>query len=202
MYEYINGTLEDACVESAILDVNGIGYEIFIPLSTFDALPKKGEPAKLFTHYHVREDSQKLYGFFTKAEREVFRKLLGISKVGPKVAMNVLSGLSVKDIVYSVQTGDATRMKTISGIGPKTAQRLVMELKGKFNVSDTDFTIQADKVGRKSEITMSLRDDAYAAMISLGYNESQVINALARVEQTIEKDAPVEDWIKKALQVI
>jgi Holliday junction DNA helicase RuvA len=202
LFEYISGILEEAEMELAVIDVGGVGYEISIPLSTYDALPKKGKEVKLFIHFHVREDTQKLYGFLTKAEREVFRKLISISKVGPKVAINVLSGLSVKDIVYSVQTGDATRMKAISGIGPKTAQRLVMELKGKLNVGDADLSMPVSKDGGRPETDMSLRNDAYAAMISLGYNESQVISALARVEQTIEKDAPVEDWIKKALQVI
>lgn len=202
MYEYISGVLEESEVDQAVIDANGIGYEIFIPMSTFEALPKRGEPIKLYTHHHVREDTQKLYGFFTKAEREVFRNLIGISKVGPKVAINVLSGLSVKDIIYSVQTGDASRMKAISGIGPKTAQRLVMELKGKLNVGDVDLSFPSEMGGKKHEIPVSLHDDAYAAMISLGYTELQVVNALTRVQQAIEKDAPVEEWIKKALQVI
>ena len=202
MFEYISGTLEEAEIELAIIDVGGVGYEISIPLSTYEALPKKGKTVKLFTHFYVREDSQKLYGFLTKADREVFRKLITISKIGPKVALNVLSGLSIKDIVYSVQTQDSTRLKAISGIGPKTAQRLVMELRGKLDVGDVDVSVPLRKGDKKYELDMSIRNDAYTAMISLGYNESQVISALTRVEQTVDKEAPVEEWIKKALQVI
>ena len=202
MFEYIMGTLEESEMEGVVIDVGGIGYEISIPLSTFEALPKKGKTVKIFTHFHVREDSQKLYGFLTKAEREVFRKLITISKIGPKVALNVLSGLSIKDIVYSVQTQDSTRLRAISGIGPKTAQRLVMELKGKLDVGDVDVSIPLRKGDKKADLDMSIRNDAYSAMISLGYNEAQVISAITRVEQTVDKDAPVEEWIKKALQVI
>ncbi len=202
MYEYIKGVLEETSPEYVVIDVGGTGYEILVPLSTSEALPVQGEEVKIYTHFHVREDTQKLYGFITKAEREVFRKLLTISKIGPKVALNVLSGLSVKDIVYSVQTQDASRLKAISGIGPKTAQRLIMELKGKLAESDVDLPELSRKGDSGGEVPISLRNDAYAAMISLGYNESQVINALVRVEQAIEPDAPVEEWIKKALQVI
>ena len=202
MFEYIRGSLEEVIGENAVVEAGGIGYEILVPLSTSEALPGPGEPVKIYTHFHVREDTQKLYGFLTKAEREVFRKLLTISKIGPKVALNVLSGLSVKDIVYSVQTQDASRLKAVSGIGPKTAQRLVMELKGKLAIGDVDLPEPARKGDTEEEVPVSLRNDAYAAMISLGYNESQVLHALTRVEQAIEPDAPVEEWIKKALQVI
>lgn len=202
MYEYIRGILEVAEMEVAVIDVGGVGYEIAIPLSTFEALPRKGKTVKLFTHFHVREDTQKLFGFFTEAERDVFRKLITISKVGPKVALNVLSGLSIKDIVYSVQTQDASRLKAISGIGPKTAQRLVMELKGKLDVGEINVSVPLKKGEKRAVPDISVRSDAYAALISLGYNESQVISSLTRVEQAVDKDAPVEEWIKKALQVI
>lgn len=202
MFEYIKGVLEEAELEVAVVDAGGVGYEISIPLSTFEALPSKGDTVKLYTHFHVREDTQKLYGFISKTEREVFRKLITISKIGPKVALNVLSGLSIKDIVYSVQTQDSTRLRAISGIGPKTAQRLVMELKGKLDVGDVDVSIPLRKGDTKADLDMSIRNDAYSAMISLGYNEAQVISAITRVEQTVDKDAPVEEWIKKALQVI
>ena len=202
MFEYINGVLEEIEPDSAILDVGGVGYHLQIPLSTYDSLPEIGKKVKLLTHYHIREDSQKLFGFKTKEEREVFRQLLGISKIGPKVALNILSGISVKDIAYSVQTGDPLRLKAISGIGAKTAQRLVMELKGKLNIQIEDDTVPLKKPSGKLNSDSSSRNDAHAAMVSLGYSENQVINALIRVEQTIEKDAPVEMWIKKALQVI
>ncbi len=202
MYEYIQGLVEEVAGECVILDVNGLGFEIFSPLSSTEAMPTKGEQARLFTHFHVREDIQRLYGFLTKAERELFRQLISISKVGPKVALSVLSGLSVDDILYSIQTGDASRFKAVSGIGPKTAQRLVLELKGKISMGDLQQDTIATQAAMGKGKSPSLRDDAYAAMIALGYNESQVVQAISRVEQIIEPEASVEEWIKKALQVI
>jgi len=202
LFEYIQGILQEATTEKAVVDANGVGYEIFIPASSFNALPKTGETVKLFIHFHVREDTQKFFGFATRGERDVFRQLISINQVGPKVAINVLSGLSVKDIVYSVQTQDSSKFKAISGIGPKTAQRLILELKGKLDIKDVDRADPVRKTGSEAKPDISLRHDVFAAMISLGYNESQVIGAVARVEQVIEKDAPIEEWIKKALQVI
>lgn len=203
MYEYIKGILVEVAIGRAVVDVGGLGYEVFIPMSTFDVLPSLNETVTIYTHFHVREDIHKLYGFYTNVEREVFRKLIGISKIGPKVGLNVLSGLSVKDIVHSVQMQDSSRLKTVSGIGPKTAQRLVMELKGKLQISGVDLSgVSAKKTGKSQPLTFTSRDDAYSAMVSLGYNEAQVLSAITRVEETIESDAPVEQWIKKALQVI
>lgn len=200
MFEHIRGRLEDAALECAVVECHGVGYEIIIPRSTLEGLPSLGEEVKLFTHFHVREDTQKLYGFLTKGERSVFRLLIGISKVGPKVAINVLSGLSVGELVQSVRMSDASRLSSVSGIGPKTAQRLVMELRGKL-----------DGLGETESMPMSqsgvagpplVRNEAHVALVSLGYGESQVRGALARVEQAVEGDMPVEEWIRKALQVI
>lgn len=203
MFEYIKGRLEDTTRDTAVIDAGGVGYEVIVPSSTLNALPHLGETAKLFIHFHVREDTQKLYGFFTKSEREVFRQLMSVSKIGPKVAMNVLSGLPVKDIIYSVQMQDTARLGSISGIGPKTAQRLVMELKGKLHVSEYDLATPVhDTGGRHMSPSSIIRNDAFAAMIALGYNESQVVHALSRVEETLDGETPVEEWIKKALQVI
>jgi Holliday junction DNA helicase RuvA len=151
----------------------------------------------------VREDAQKLYGFFTKSERELFKKLIGISMIGPKVALSVLSGLSVRDIISAIQTADVSRLKSISGVGLKTAQRILVELKGKLDaISAGESSAPVGRESGKTGAFYSLRNDAYAALVSLGYNESQVVNALVRVEQTLGKDAPVEEWIKKALKVI
>lgn len=203
MFEYIKGVLEHATTESAVIDIGGIGYILFIPLSTYDGLPETGETVKLFTHFHIREDMQKLYGFVSEAERTVFRQLIGISKIGPKVALNVLSGVSVKDLVYSVQMGDSSKLKAVSGVGAKTAQRLVMELKGKLALDNIKIPERVRKQSANFySQSLSLKEEAHAALLSLGYNEPQVNNALIRVEQTLETDISVEEWIKKALQVI
>lgn len=208
MYEYVKGTV--ASIESGyvVIDVQGIGYGIEVPLSTSAELPlpESEKTVKLLTHFHVREDIQKLFGFYTSGEREVFRTLIGINKVGPKVALSVLSSLSVEDIAYSVQSGDSTRFKSVSGIGAKTADRLVLELKGKLKIENLDIKeVPSGKreKGSKSSSKRTNRDDAFSAMISLGYNETQVLMALSRVDEVVgEEDVPVEEWIKKALQAI
>jgi Holliday junction DNA helicase RuvA len=201
MFDYVKGILAEKTVAMAVVETAGVGYELAIPLSTFEGLGAEGSPVKLFTHHYVREDAEKLYGFSSKAEREIFRQLIAISNIGPKTAMNVLSGMSPQDLVSCVNIGDATRLRRIPGVGDKTASRLIVELKGKLGV----FSAEAPKTpGQAGSFDKggNERAQAYDAMISLGYGEKQVQAALSRVETVIDRGAPVEEWIKKALQVI
>ena len=144
---------------------------------------------------------QKLYGFSSRSERELFRQLISISNIGPKTALNILSGVSPQDLVACVARGDATRLRKIPGVGDKTAQRLIVELKGKPGLAGGGEprggggASAAGKGGAE-------RSQAFDAMLSLGYSEKQVQAALSRVDGVIEQGAPVEEWIKKALQVI
>jgi len=204
MFEFLRGSIVDKSPSSVVLDVNGVGYFLEIPTSTFSALGPAGSEATVLVHYHVREDTQKLFGFASAAEREAFRQLIAVSQIGPKVALNVLSSISVTDLAYAVASGDATKLKTLHGVGPKTAQRLVVELKGKLGVgADTrSFRASGDAQGGGKERQVAVDREAYDAMMALGYSEAQVVRALARVRETIEGDAPVEEWIRKALQVI
>jgi Holliday junction DNA helicase RuvA len=205
MFEYIRGTLVQKTPTYAVVDVNGIGYLLDIPASTFDALPAQGQKATVYAHLHVREDVQRLYGFATVAEREAFRQLIAISQIGPRVAVAVLSSISVADLGYAVAMQDPSRFKSVSGIGPKTAQRLVMELKGKLQVPEGGTAAGPKESVRTASASVGgkpRRLDAHEAMLSLGYTEAQVVKSLARVEQVLEPDAPVEEWIRTALQVI
>jgi Holliday junction DNA helicase RuvA len=205
MIDYIRGTLAYKSVTTATVEAHGVGYEISISVSTFEKLPNLGEQVKLVTHFHVREDTQRLFGFVTDSERSLFRQLIGVSQVGPKVALNVMSGVSVRDFVAAVNTGNDSRLRSIPGVGPKTAQRLVMELKGKVGPIDAGLSAESGDapVARSSAGgSGSVRKEAYEAMMSLGYIDKQVQSALSRVEKVVEKDAPVEEWIRKALQVI
>ena len=207
MYEYISGELIAASVDYAVIDCSGVGYRLDIPASTANRLPSNGERVKLLVHFHVREDTQRLFGFLQPEEREVFRHLLSINKVGPKVALNILSGITIDDLVRAVQTQDPSRFKAISGIGPKTAQRLVLELKGKLKIETIakPKTDADDKDGATSDRFSASqgRTDAFDGMIALGYNEAQVATALARVDSLIDdENLPAEEWIRKALQVI
>jgi len=206
MIDYIRGILSDKEVTHVTIDAHGVGYGVGIPLSTFEMLPDHGAEVKLYIHYQVREDAHKLFGFFTKTEKEMFRQLIGITKIGPKVALSVLSGISINDLIQSINAADPSRLEKIPGVGPKTAQRLVLELKGKLGKGIGSDVSSPRSVMSKSEPvkggTVLVRDEAFDAMLSLGYNDKQVLKALSRVEQTVDNSAPVEEWIRKALQVI
>ncbi len=205
MIDYIRGVLAVKEVGHVTIEAHGVGYAASIPLSTYERLPATGVETILQIHYHVREDGHKLFGFYSREEREIFRQLIGISKIGPKVALNVLSGISLQDLFQCVNRGDPARLQKIPGVGAKTAQRLVMELKGKLGtglMTGAKVTTPAFQSTGAPDGRLPVRDEVYAAMISLGYNEKQVDRALERVEPGMKEDEPVEAWIRKALQVI
>ncbi len=204
MIDYIRGILTVKEVGNVSVEVNGIGYEVNIPLSTFERLPSIGTEVLLQIHYHVREDGHKLYGFLSKQEREIFRLLIGVSKIGPKVALNVLSGISLEDLVQSINRGDSSRLQKIPGVGQKTAQRLVMELCDKLGGFSAfpDLSSTSSVSGLPGGAHGSVRREVFEAMISLGYNEKQISRAIERIEREMKENDPVEVWIRKALQVI
>ncbi len=190
MIDYIRGTVMVKRVGFAAVEAHGVGYAVSIPLSTYERLPAIGNEALLHIHYHVREDGHKLFGFFTPEERAAFRQLIGVSKIGPKVALNVLSGVSIDDLVRSVHRGDPGRLQKIPGVGAKTAERLVMELKGKLGTA-SGIPEETSRTGPAGSGASPVRDEVYAAMISLGYHEKQVEKALERVEPLMTGDEPV-----------
>jgi Holliday junction DNA helicase RuvA len=198
MFEYIRGALERKSPAEAVVEAGGVGYSLIIPLSTFEKLPQPGENVKILCHHYVREDTEKLYGFFSAIERDLFRVLIGISNIGPKTAISILSGITPRDLVACVNKGDSSRLRKVPGVGDKTAQRLIVELKGKLSSVPAEPAVDAP---REVAVTED-RSQAYAAMLSLGYSEKQVQTAFSRVESVITEGAPVEEWIKKALQVI
>jgi len=204
MIDYVRGTLTEKEPAVVTIEAHGIGYEIIIPLSTYERLPASGAEVKLYTHYHVREDTQKLYGFLTKTERELFRQLIGVSSIGPKTAVGILSKISVDELAKCIALGDPSRLTKIPGIGAKIAQRLIMELRGKITATRSGPSAAVAAPG--AEVTSSdTGAEAFEALLSLGYNDKQVAKAIERVRQTItesEQDIQVEEWIKKALQVI
>ena len=204
MIDYVRGTLTEKEPAVVTIEAHGIGYEIIVPLSTYERLPASGAEVKLYTHYHVREDTQKLYGFLTKTERELFRQLIGVSSIGPKTAVGILSKISVDELAKCIALGDPSRLTKIPGIGAKIAQRLIMELRGKITATRSGPSAAVAAPG--AEVTSSdTGAEAFEALLSLGYNDKQVAKAIERVRQTItesEQDIQVEEWIKKALQVI
>jgi holliday junction DNA helicase RuvA len=201
MFEYVKGTLEEKRIGEVVVEAAGIGYIILIPLSTYEKLPPPGTEVKIFTHHYVREDMEKLYGFSTWDERDIFRRIIGISNIGPKTGISILSGVPIEVLIECVNTSDPSRLKKIPGIGDKTAQRLVIELKGKLSVSQTKGDSSPGTL-KTFKTEGSPRAEAFDALISLGYVEKQIQNALSRVESIIDSNAAVEEWVKKALQII
>ncbi len=196
MYAYLEGILTEKHPTAAILDVGGIGYELTIPLSTSQALPTVGGKVKLLTYFHVREDIQQLFGFINEEERLLFKLLLTVSGIGPKLAITVLSGLSSSGLAQAVQTQDLASLNAISGIGKKTGERILLELKGKIPSGLAERSRTAGHSAAEEELS-----DALLALISLGYKR---VNAEKAVKKVLDKDKKisVEDLIRESLKII
>jgi holliday junction DNA helicase RuvA len=186
----LSGVLADKAPPQVLVDVNGVGYEVDVPMSTFFNLPGLGERVVLLTHFVVREDAQVLFGFLTAAERDTFRELVKISGVGPRTALSILSGLSVAELAAAIGRQDSARLVKVPGIGKKTAERLLLELKGKL----------APDLGAPAG-TAALSDaqaDIAQALQSLGYSEREAQAAL----KALPAEVSVAEGIKLALKAL
>jgi len=189
MIGHIKGFIVNKKPTQVLIDCNGVGYEIDVPMSTFYDLPTVGEQVTLLTHLIVREDAHLLFGFATSEEREVFRQLIKVNGVGAKVALSILSGISLHELVDAIMNQNSNLLVSIPGIGNKTADRLVLELKGKFaNIID-DKSIQN---------TSSETNDIQNALISLGYSTKEAISAV----KNLPSDISINDGIKDALKFL
>jgi len=185
----LTGTLGDKNPPQVLVDCNGVGYEVDVPMSTFYNLPAVGDKVSLLTHLVVREDAQILYGFGSSAERAAFRLLIKISGVGPRTALSVLSGMSVADIAQAVMAQDAGRLVKVPGIGKKTAERLLLELKGKFG---------ADLGTASGAATSDAQADILQALVALGYSDKEAAASL----KALPRDVGVSEGIRQALKAL
>lgn len=196
MITFLDGVIEEKQPTHLILNVGGVGYEVIIPLSSYDRLPASGERCRILTHDHVREDAHQLFGFMTQEERRVFLLLMGVSGIGPKTALSVLSGMSVRELKVAITGSDVKRLSSISGIGKKTAERMVVELKDKFGAGEV-MEAASGAAPAAGEVRMR---DAVLALISLGYKRSEAQDMVIRVTgDPALKDATVEEVVRKAL---
>lgn len=184
------GILREKAPPLLLLDVNGIGYEVEVPMSTFYSLPATGEQVTLLTHLSVREDAHLLYGFLTAKERSVFRELVKVSGVGAKSALAILSGLSTDELAHAVATQNATLLTRIPGIGKKTAERLLLELKGKLSGS------AGSAPALLASPPASANSDVLNALLALGYNEREALAAI----KLLAPGLPVGEGIRQALK--
>jgi holliday junction DNA helicase RuvA len=185
----LTGLLAEKNPPQVLLDVNGVGYEVDVPMSSFYNLPGLGEKVTLLTHFIVREDAQVLFGFLTHEERNTFRQLVKISGVGPRTALSILSGLSVGELAQAVSLQESGRLIKVPGIGKKTAERLLLELKGKLGdaLTSPSASIQNDAQG-----------DILQALLALGYSDREAAASL----KALPLDVGVSDGIKLALKAL
>ena len=184
----LQGTLAAKNPPQVLIDCHGVGYEVDVPMSTFYQLPGLGEPVTLLTHFVVREDAQLLYGFATAPERDAFRQLIKVTGVGPRMALGVLSGLGVQELAQAITAQETGRLVKVPGIGKKTAERLLLELKGKLGAD----------IGAPTHAASDAQADILQALLALGYNDKEAAAAL----KALPADVGVSDGIKLALKAL
>jgi Holliday junction DNA helicase RuvA len=166
----LEGNLSEVSPQRVVIDVGGVGYQVEIPLSTYYALPEPGRRVRLHTHLHVQEDALRLFGFASLAEREMFLRLISVSRVGPKVAVGILSGIGVRELREAILAGDVARLSRIPGVGAKSAERLVVELKDKVLTVAGMAEGEAPQPEAAAAPEDEVRRDALSALLNLGYN--------------------------------
>ena len=200
MITFLQGTLHEALPTHVVIAVGGVGYHVSIPLSSYDKLPAVGQPIKLLTHLQVREDAHVLYGFATPAERDLFRLLVThVSGIGPKTALDVLSGISVTMFKAAVVAGDAALLSKTKGIGKKTAERIIVELKDKVGIAAAWEAASAAHAPTPAETVLN---DAVLALIALGYRQADAHKAVRQVQDKAGGTASTEELIRQGLKLL
>lgn len=200
MYEYFNGTLASLEPTQAVVDCGGVGYLLEITLNTYEALRKAPEgKVKLYAHHVVREDAQQLFGFYDMAEREMFRILVGVNGVGNQTARMMLSSLTVDELRAAIQTQDVKKVQRVKGIGAKTAQRIVLELKDKVGGGDTQLRVGAGSFsGGAAAVPSDAYSEAMEALMVLGYTQGEAAPYLSKLDPSL----PTQDLIREALRLM
>jgi Holliday junction DNA helicase RuvA len=200
MIATLKGILTQKSVNTVVIDVNGIGYRVFVPLSTFYELPDVGLPVSLKVHTHVKEDAIQLFGFHSAEEKDVFQLMISVNGIGPRLATNILSGISASELAKAVCAEDVRKLMTIPGVGKKMADRMIFELKEKLSkllLFEEEDIVEA---GRESDERM--REDALSALINLGYKNSTAKHVIDRVVAESAAGLTLEILLKRALKIL
>ncbi|MCK9419296.1 MAG: Holliday junction branch migration protein RuvA [Nitrospirae bacterium] len=197
MIAWLSGRLRHKATDHLIIDVAGVGYQVSVPLSTSCGIPDDGEDVSLHIHTHLREDSLSLFGFLTEAEKNMFLLLLGVSGIGPKLALAILSSLSVQDLSHAIQASDDSRLCMIPGIGKKTAARMVLELKDKMKLVVP--SILPSLSG--SAVLSDDSEDVISALVNLGYKRPQAEETVRKIRHA-RPDLGVEELVREALHLL
>lgn len=200
MYAYVKGELAEISIDHIVIETGGIGYRIFIPGKAFEYLPAVGEELKVYTYLHLREDVMILYGFLTKDDLELFKLLITVSGIGPKGGLAILSTLDADDLRFAVLSGDSKAIAKAPGVGAKTAQRVILELKDKLSLEEafekkTEHAAQAQSGGGSQ-----VKNDAVMALSALGYSSTESLKAVSKVNP--DENMDVEDVLKAALKFL
>jgi len=200
MIANIKGTLIQKSVNSVVIDVHGVGYRVFVPLSTFYDLPDVGTPVSLKIHTHVKEDAIQLFGFRTSEEKDIFQLMISVSGIGPRLATNILSGISAPELARAVCAEDLKKLVGIPGIGRKTAERMIFELKEKLQ----KILLEEEKPisGAAEDTGEKVKEDALSALVNLGYRSGVARNAVEKVIEESDGHPVLENVLKKALKML
>lgn len=202
MYSYIKGELVERGEEKIVVENHGIGYNIRIPMPAVESFFEIGEQVKIYTYLHVREDAMQLFGFLSKDDVELFKMLIGVSGIGPKGALSILSTMTTDELRFAVLGEDAKAISKAPGIGGKTAQRLILELKDKFNLEETF----EHSLGKKEAAQMvtgaaaNVKNETVMALTALGFSASEAMSALKQIP--IKEDSDTEEILKEALKIL
>lgn len=196
MITHLSGAVVEATPSQIIIDVQGVGYEVLIPTSSFSNFPPPGQTAKIFTHLVIREDAHILYGFSTVEERELFRMVNTVTKIGPKIALNLLGSLSPSEFQIAVAEGNTKRLSQISGLGKKTAERIVVELKDKVGIPSQK---PPNKAGRSQSTADQTFRDAVAALVALGYKQPDAVQRVEAAQTMLGKETNLDKLVKTSL---
>ena len=199
MYAYIKGVIADKDLDNVVLETGGIGYNIKISPGTSPLLPSTGESIKLYTYTSVREDAIHLYGFLTKDDLDIFKMLINVNGIGPKGGQSILSVMSADELRFAIVSGDAKMIAKAQGIGAKTAQRVILDLKDKISLEDTFHAVK-EEINGKEEASFGASKEAIEALTALGYGSTEAVRAVKSVEGANEMS--VEEILKKALKYL
>jgi len=199
MISQLIGVLDSIDTNHVVVDVCGVGYKVNVPTSIFGKLPKTGEKIKIFTYQVVREDANDLYGFIRKEERNLFSMLLLVSGIGPKMAISLLSGIRMEDLVVAITKGNVNLITTVPGIGTKTAQRLIIELKEKIGKA---YSISSSDIVKGLPSEDPVISDAISALMTLGYTPKEAREAIMKSGVDFSKTSNIEEIIKQSLKVL
>lgn len=199
MYAYIKGELAEKNIDHIVVEAGGIGYLIYVPAQSIDYLPDEGDQIKVYTYLYIREDAMVLYGFLTKDDLEIFKMLITVSGIGPKGGLGILSTLSADDLRFAILSGDSKTISKAPGIGAKTAQRVIIDLKDKISLEEAfEKKLENNADGVQKTLNSSTKNDAVLALSALGYSSAESLKAVSKVDITDDMD--VEDVLKLALK--